>query len=125
VDVELVQEQSRQADATIAQLESQLKQLAQERDESLVDQQSLREKLDILRVEVKSSRSQESAQLHSELDDARKGAEIADRLRAEAETARDQLLAERDELREQLDTALTETAVLQASLRRPQRKRRE
>ena len=112
VDVELVQEQSRQADATIAQLESQLKQLAQERDESLVDQQSLREKLDILRVEVKSSRSQESAQLHGELDDARKGAEIADRLRAEAEAARDQLLAERDELREQLDTALTEAPSL-------------
>ncbi|MEN8207283.1 MAG: SUMF1/EgtB/PvdO family nonheme iron enzyme, partial [Pseudomonadota bacterium] len=109
VDVELMEEQNQQAAATISQLESQLKQLTEERDVALDDQQSLCDKINTLRGEVEvarglageSSELEDSAQLRKELDENKKNAEIALRLRAEAEAARDQLLQERDALQQQ------------------------
>jgi formylglycine-generating enzyme required for sulfatase activity len=104
VDIELMEEQNQQAVATISQLESQLKQLVKDRDVALADQQSLREKMNTLRGEVEVTRGlmgvsgevEDPAQLRKELDENKKNVEIALRLRAEAEAARDQLLLERD-----------------------------
>jgi len=111
-DVELLQEQNQQAVSTIAQLESQLKQLSEERDSALEDQTGLRERVNVLRGEVEvarglmnmhgQSQAENPARLRSELDEAKKNVEIAVRLRAEAESARDRLLRERDQLRSQL-----------------------
>ena len=106
VDIELMEEQNQQAVATISQLESQLKQLVNDRDVALEDQQSLREKMNTLRGEVEVARGlmgvsgevEDPAQLRKELDENKKNVEIAMRLRAEAEAARDQLLLERDAL---------------------------
>ena len=112
VDVELLQEQNQQAVSTIAQLESQLKQLSEERDSALEDQTGLRERVNALRGEVEVARglmnmhgqgqAESPARLRSELDEAKKNVEIAVRLRAEAESARDRLVRERDQLRAQL-----------------------
>ncbi|RLA02980.1 MAG: hypothetical protein DRQ45_03810 [Gammaproteobacteria bacterium] len=104
VDIELMEEQNQQAVATISQLESQLKQLVKDRDVALEEQQSLREKMNTLRGEVEVTRGlmgvsgevEDPAQLRKELDENKKNVEIALRLRAEAEAARDQLLLERD-----------------------------
>ncbi len=112
VDVDLLQEQNQQAVSTIAQLESQLRQLSEERDSALEEQGGLRERVDALRGEVEVARglmnmhgqgqTENPARLRSELDEARKNVEIAVRLRAEAEAARDRVLRERDQLRTQL-----------------------
>ena len=109
----LLQEQNAQAEAAIEQLESQLKQLTQERDQSLEEQQTLREKLNVLRGEVEVARGlmnveregqvEDPVRLRSELEETRKNVEISVRLRAEAEAARDQLIRERDALRELLE----------------------
>ena len=106
VDIDLMEEQNQQAVATISQLESQLKQLVKDRDVALEDQQSLRDKMNTLRGEVEVARGlmgvsgevEDPAQLRKELDENKKNVEIALRLRAEAEAARDQLLLERDAL---------------------------
>lgn len=111
---ELQQEQNSQAEAAISQLESQLKQLTQERDQSLEEQLVLREKLNVLRGEVEVARGlmnvgqegqvEDPVRLRSELEETRKNVEISVRLRAEAEAARDQLIRERDTLRELLES---------------------
>jgi formylglycine-generating enzyme required for sulfatase activity/rhodanese-related sulfurtransferase len=110
VDIELMEEQNQQAVATISQLESQLKQLVKDRDAALEDQQSLRDKMNTLRGEVEVARGlmgvsgemEDPAQLRKELDENKKNVEIALRLRAEAEAARDKLLQERDNLQKGL-----------------------
>jgi formylglycine-generating enzyme required for sulfatase activity/CRP-like cAMP-binding protein len=109
VDIELMEDQNQQAVATISQLELQLKQLVKDRDVALEDQQSLRNKMNALRGEVEVARGlmgvsgevEDPAQLRKELDENKKNVEIALRLRAEAEAARDQLLLERDALQQQ------------------------
>ncbi|HYQ72888.1 MAG TPA: SUMF1/EgtB/PvdO family nonheme iron enzyme [Gammaproteobacteria bacterium] len=113
VDVELLQEQNQQAVSTIAQLESQLKQLSEERDSVLEEQTGLRDRVNALRGEVEVARglmnlhgqdqAENPVRLRSELEEAKKNVEIAVRLRAEAETARDRLLRERDQLRSRLE----------------------
>ncbi|MGD8873549.1 MAG: SUMF1/EgtB/PvdO family nonheme iron enzyme [Gammaproteobacteria bacterium] len=112
VDVDLLQEQNQQAMSTIAQLELQLRQLSEERDSALEEQNGLRERMSALRGEVEVARglmsmhgqdqAENPARLRLELDEARKNVEIAVRLRAEAEAARDRILRERDQLRLQL-----------------------
>jgi formylglycine-generating enzyme required for sulfatase activity/CRP-like cAMP-binding protein/chromosome segregation ATPase len=112
VDVDLLQEQNQQAVSTIAQLESQLRQLSEERDSALDEQNVLRDRMSALRGEVEVARglmnmhgqgqAENPARLRSELDEAKKNVEIAVRLRAEAEAARDRILRERDQLRSQL-----------------------
>jgi len=111
-NVDLLQEQNQQAVSTIAQLESQLRQLSEERDSALEEQSGLRERVNSLRGEVEVARglmnmhgqgqAENPARLRSELEDAKKNVEIAVRLRAEAEAARDRVLRERDQLRSQL-----------------------
>lgn len=113
-EADLLQEQNNRVEEATAQLESRLKQLTEERDQSLEEQQALREKLNTLRGEVEVARGlmsagqegriEDAAQLRSELEEARKNSEISVRLRAEAESARDQLIRERDTLREQLES---------------------
>ena len=112
VNVDLLQEQNQQAVSTIAQLESQLRQLSEERDSALEEQNGLRERMSALRGEVEVARglmnmhgqdqAENPARLRSELEEAKKNVEIAVRLRAEAEAARDRVLRERDQLRSQL-----------------------
>jgi len=111
-NVDLLQEQNQQAVSTIAQLESQLAQLSDERDSALEEQNGLRERVNSLRGEVEVARglmnmhgqgqAENPARLRSELEEANKNVEIAVRLRAEAEAARDRVLRERDQLRSQL-----------------------
>jgi len=112
VNVDLLQEQNQQAVSTIAQLESQLRQLSEERDSALEEQTGLRERVNALRGEVEVARglmnmhgqgqAENPARLRSELEEAKKNVEIAVRLRAEAEAARDRVLRERDQLRSRL-----------------------
>jgi formylglycine-generating enzyme required for sulfatase activity/CRP-like cAMP-binding protein/chromosome segregation ATPase len=112
VDVGLMEEQNQQAITTISQLEAQLRQLTSERDTALEDQQALRDKMNILRGEVEVARGlmgasdqvEDPARLRKELDESKKNIEIALRLRAEAETARDRMQQERDELQGRLDS---------------------
>jgi formylglycine-generating enzyme required for sulfatase activity/rhodanese-related sulfurtransferase/chromosome segregation ATPase len=115
VDAELLQEQNQQAISTIAQLESQLRQLSDERDSALQEQNDLHERMNALRGEVEVARgimnlhgqdqSENPARLRTELDEVKRDVEIAVRLRAEAEAARDRLVSERDQLRSQLSAA--------------------
>lgn len=108
VDIELIEEQNRQAEAAISQLHTQLRQLTDERDNALEEQLALRGKMDALRGEVEVARGlmntsaqgriEDPVQLRKQLDETRKNVEIAVRLRAEAEAARDRLLEERDRL---------------------------
>jgi formylglycine-generating enzyme required for sulfatase activity/CRP-like cAMP-binding protein/rhodanese-related sulfurtransferase/chromosome segregation ATPase len=112
VDVDMMQEQNQQAVSTITQLESQLRQLTQDRDTALVDQKSLREKMNALRGEVEVARGlinvssegqvEDPEKLRKELTESRKNIAIALRLRAEAEAARDKLVEERNVLRDKL-----------------------
>ncbi|MDH3980776.1 MAG: SUMF1/EgtB/PvdO family nonheme iron enzyme, partial [Gammaproteobacteria bacterium] len=112
-DVELMEEQNRQAEAAIAKQQDQLQILTEERDSALETQQELREKMDALRAEVEVARGlmngpgqgqlEDPVQLRKQLDDTRQNVEIAVRLRTEAETARDRLLEERDKLLVQLE----------------------
>ena len=112
IDLSLMEEQNQQAASTITQLESQLKQLTQERDVTLDDQQGLREKMNVLRGEVEVARGlmsvdsqgqvEDPAMLREQLVETGKNVEIAVRLRAEAEASRDKLAEERDALRAQL-----------------------
>jgi formylglycine-generating enzyme required for sulfatase activity/CRP-like cAMP-binding protein/chromosome segregation ATPase len=108
VDIDLIEEQNRQAEAAISQLQSQLRHLTKERDESLEQQQVLRERVDSLRGEVETARDQVAsftqdrieapAQLRAQLEESHRNEEIAVRLRAEAEAARDRMREERDRL---------------------------
>jgi len=112
-DIKLMQEQYRQAETAIKQLESQLRQLTRERDSALEEQNTLREKINTLRGEVEVARGlmnvsgpgqlEDPARLRKQLDETRKNVEIAVRLRAEAEAARDRLINERDALLAQLE----------------------
>jgi len=112
LDAELLQEQNQQAASTISQLESQLRQLTEDRDSGLEKQNELRERMNSLRGEVEvargllnmhgEGRANDLARLRADLDESRKNVEIAVRLRAEAEAARERILKERDQLRSQL-----------------------
>ncbi len=114
-DINLMEEQYRQAETAIKQLESQLRQLTRERDSALEEQNELREKINTLRGEVEVARGlmnvagpgqlEDPARLRIQLDETRKNVEIAVRLRAEAEAARDRLLNERNALLGQLENA--------------------
>ena len=112
VDLDMMQEQNQQAVSTITQLESQLKQLTLDRDAALDEQQTMREKMNALRGEVEVARGlmnvgsqgkvEDPEKLRHELSESKKNMAIALRLRAEAEAARDQLIEERNVLREKL-----------------------
>jgi formylglycine-generating enzyme required for sulfatase activity/CRP-like cAMP-binding protein/rhodanese-related sulfurtransferase/chromosome segregation ATPase len=103
-DLELARRQKSDADAALGQLETQLKQLMEERDAALAERQSVREQLNSLRAEVEVARGLVNAdkqglagdpiRLISELKETRRNIEIAVRLRTEAENQRDQVLAE-------------------------------
>ena len=115
VDVDLMEEQNQQAVTTISQLEAQLRQLTSERDTALEEQQALRDKMNTLRGEVEVARGlmgasdqvEDPARLRSELNESKKNIEIALRLRAEAESARDRMEQERDALKSRLDSGET------------------
>ena len=108
-DLALARRQKADADAALGQIEIQLKQLMQERDAALVDQQSVRDQLNTLRAEVevarglmnseKQGQSGDPIRLTSELKEIRRNIEIAVRLRTEAEAQRDRAMAELDEFR--------------------------
>jgi len=108
-DLTLIREQKSETDAAITQLETQLKQLTGERDAALEEQQTTREQLNTLRVEVEVARSlmntnaegrlEDPVKLHAELAESRRNIEIAVRLRSEAEAQRDKALHEIDALR--------------------------
>jgi len=112
VDMDMMQEQNQQAVATITQLESQLRQLTQDRDTALTEQQALHEKMNTLRGEVEVARGlinvgseghvEDPEKLRKELSESKKNIAIALRLRAEAEASRDKLIEERNVLREKL-----------------------
>jgi formylglycine-generating enzyme required for sulfatase activity len=114
-DIKLMDEQYRQAETAIKQLESQLKQLTRERDSALEEQNGLREKINTLRGEVEIARGlmnvagpgqlEDPARLRKQLEETRKNVEIAVRLRAEAEAARDRLINERNALLAQLENS--------------------
>jgi len=117
VGMDMMQEQNQQAVATITQLESQLRQLTQDRDTALTEQQTLHEKMNTLRGEVEVARGlinvgsegrvEDPEKLRKELSESKKNIAIALRLRAEAEASRDKLIEERNVLREKLgDEAL-------------------
>ena len=127
VDLEMMQEQNQQAVSTITQLESQLKQLTQDRDTALHEQQTLREKMNALRGEVEVSRGlmnvgsqgqvEDPEKLRHELDESKKNVAIALRLRAEAEAARDRLIEERNALRQKYgEETITSTPLRAPSL---------
>ncbi|MGD2112102.1 MAG: SUMF1/EgtB/PvdO family nonheme iron enzyme [Gammaproteobacteria bacterium] len=111
-DLKLMEEQFHQAESTIRQLQSQLKELTRERDGALEGQNALQEKINMLRGEVEVARGlmkvaasgklEDPVRLRKQLDDTRRNVEVAVRLRAEAETARDRLRNERDALLAQL-----------------------
>ncbi|MDX2457510.1 MAG: SUMF1/EgtB/PvdO family nonheme iron enzyme [Gammaproteobacteria bacterium] len=111
-DLDMMQEQNQQTVSTVTQLESQLKQLTLDRDAALDEQQILREKMNALRGEVEVARGlmnvgsqgevEDPEKLRHELSESKKNMAIALRLRAEAEAARDQLIEERNVLREKL-----------------------
>jgi formylglycine-generating enzyme required for sulfatase activity/CRP-like cAMP-binding protein/chromosome segregation ATPase len=108
-DLELARRQKADADAALGQLETQLKQLMEERDAALVEQQSVHDQLNSLRAEVEVARGLVNAErqgqtgdpirLISELKETRRNIEIAVRLRTEAEAQRDRAMAELEELR--------------------------
>jgi formylglycine-generating enzyme required for sulfatase activity/CRP-like cAMP-binding protein/chromosome segregation ATPase len=122
VDMDMMQEQNQQAVSTITQLESQLRQLTQDRDTALSEEQTLREKINTLRGEVEVTRGlmsvgsegqvDDPGQLRHELSESKKNITIALRLRAEAEAARDQLIEERNVLREKLGEEAASAAPL-------------
>jgi formylglycine-generating enzyme required for sulfatase activity/CRP-like cAMP-binding protein/rhodanese-related sulfurtransferase/chromosome segregation ATPase len=108
-DLDLARRQKADADAALGQIETQLKQLMEERDAALVEQQSVHDQLNSLRAEVEVARGLMNAErqgqtgdpirLISELKETRRNIEIAVRLRTEAEVQRDRAVAELDELR--------------------------
>jgi formylglycine-generating enzyme required for sulfatase activity/CRP-like cAMP-binding protein len=103
-EIDAIQEQNEQAEAAITQLENQLKQLTNERDAALEEQHELRVKMNTLRGEVEVARGlmtaggkgrlEDPGQLRAELEETRNNVQIAVRLRAEAEAARDRMAAE-------------------------------
>lgn len=145
VDIDLIEEQNRQAEAAISQLHTQLRQLTEERDEALEQQLALREKMDSLRGEVEVARGliststqgriEDPAQLRKQLEETRRNVEIAVRLRAEAEAARDRMRDERDRLLAQAgghpqaepagaDTVAATTSQIPPALQRPSQQAR-
>jgi formylglycine-generating enzyme required for sulfatase activity/CRP-like cAMP-binding protein/chromosome segregation ATPase len=108
-DLELARQQKADTDAAIDQIETQLKQLTQERDGALTEQQSLREQLNALRAEAEVARglvnaerqglAEDPVRLIAELKETRRNIGIAVHLRAEAEVQRDQAIAQLEELR--------------------------
>jgi formylglycine-generating enzyme required for sulfatase activity/CRP-like cAMP-binding protein/chromosome segregation ATPase len=103
-DLALARRQKADADAALDQVETQLKQLMQERDAALQGQQALHEQLNDLRAEGEAARrrvtkqhqalAEDPARLIADLKEARRNAKIAARLRAEAEAQRDQAIAQ-------------------------------
>ena len=112
-DLVLARDQKSEADNAVAQLESQLRQLTEERDAALSEQQSTREQLNTLRVEAEVARGLTGTDADGQLDDPVKlcadpeespsDIEIALRLRSEAEAQRDKALQELEVLRQQLE----------------------
>ncbi len=110
-EIDAVREQNEQAESAITQLETQLKQLTRERDTALDEQHELRVKMNSLRGEVEVARGlvttggqghpEDPEALRAELEEARDNIKIAARLRAEAESAREQMAAEVQRLRAQ------------------------
>ncbi|MDH5514907.1 MAG: SUMF1/EgtB/PvdO family nonheme iron enzyme, partial [Gammaproteobacteria bacterium] len=110
-EIDAVREQNEQAESAITQLETQLKQLTRERDTALDEQHELRVKMNSLRGEVEVARGlvttggqghpEDPEALRAELEEARDNIKIAVRLRAEAESAREQMAAEVQRLRAQ------------------------
>jgi formylglycine-generating enzyme required for sulfatase activity/CRP-like cAMP-binding protein/chromosome segregation ATPase len=108
-DLEAAQRQKADADLALDQIETQLKQLMEERDAALAERQSAHEQLNFLRAEVEVARGQVNAdqqgladdpiRLIAELKETRRNIEIAIRLRSEAETQRDQAIAQLEALR--------------------------
>jgi formylglycine-generating enzyme required for sulfatase activity len=123
VDMDMMQEQNQQAVSTITQLEFQLKQLTLDRDAALEEQRVIREKMNALRGEVEVARGlmnassqgqvEDPEKLRHELSESKKNMAIALRLRAEAEAARDQLIEERNKLRQELGEEATQSAPVQ------------
>ncbi len=113
-EIDAVREQNGQAESAITQLETQLKQLTRERDTALDEQHDLRVKMNSLRGEVEVARGlmttggqgrlEDPEQLRAELEETRNNVKIAVRLRAEAESAREQMAAEVKRLRAQYES---------------------
>lgn len=110
-EIDAVREQNEQAESAITQLETQLKQLTRERDTALDEQHELRVRMNSLRGEVEVAHGlvttdgqghpEDTEALRAELEEARDNIKIAARLRAEAESAREQMAAEVQRLRAQ------------------------
>jgi formylglycine-generating enzyme required for sulfatase activity/CRP-like cAMP-binding protein len=108
-DLALARRLKADADAALDQIEIQLKQLMQERDAALAEQQSIRDQLNTLRAEVEVARGLVNAErqgqagdpirLIAELKETRRNIEIAVRLRTEAEAQRDRAIAQLETLR--------------------------
>ncbi len=123
VDMDMMQEQNQQAVSTITQLEFQLRQLTLDRDAALEEQRVIREKMNALRGEVEVARGlmnassqgqvEDPEKLRHELSESKKNMAIALRLRAEAEAARDQLIEERNKLRQELGEEAIQSAPVQ------------
>lgn len=107
-DLEAVKRQKADADESLDQIETQLRQLMEERDAALAERQSVHEQLNSLRAEVEVARGPLNAdqqgladdpiRLIAELQETRRDIEIALRLRSEAESQRDQALAQLEAL---------------------------
>lgn len=115
-DLALARRQKADADAARGEIETQLKQLMQERDAALAEQQSVRDQLNTLRAEMEVARELMIAErqgqtgdpirLIAELKETRRSIEIAARLRTEAEAQRDRAIAQLEELRRGQDMPL-------------------
>jgi formylglycine-generating enzyme required for sulfatase activity/CRP-like cAMP-binding protein len=128
-DLELARRQKADADAALAQVDTQIKLLMQERDAALVEQQSVHDQLNTLRAEMEVAHGLMNAErqgqtgdpirLISELKETRRNIEIAVRLRTEAEAQRDRAVAELDELRRGQDKPGSNEARLRADKSTP------
>ncbi len=104
---ELSEERQRQNESSLEQLHTQAEQLRQERDTALVEQRSLLEKMNSLRAGEGLVPAEEVSALRSELEEARKDAEVSEGLRAEAETACTRMREDMDMLQKQVGNNLS------------------
>ena len=95
-------ERLQQYEAALEQLRTQTEQLQQERDAALMEQRTLLEQINSLRAGDGRISAQDVSVLQGELEEMRKGLEVAERLRAEAETASASMREERDVLQKQV-----------------------
>jgi formylglycine-generating enzyme required for sulfatase activity/CRP-like cAMP-binding protein/chromosome segregation ATPase len=111
-DLHFAQSQKSELDAVVAEQEARLQALTGERDSAVAEQQAMREQLNSLRAEVEIARGvinangsgevEDPVRLRAELEEARRNLDIAMRVRSEAESARENAIAERDALQQQL-----------------------